>query len=499
MSGPAVPTWLPHDGGPLFAWVHSPPAGAARATAVICPPLAREHDASHAALRALADGLALVGVAALRFDYYGTGDSAGGEADERLVDSWLSSIQAAVAFARQAGEEHVAVVGLRMGATLAASVAAQLGRLEALVLWDPCPQGRAFVREQYMLQRLALRGVDGGGAPDGWTEIPGGCLSPDTTARLQALEPPAAVHMPAGTPILLLTRQGESPAPAVAGLLVREAVTHLEVPGQRELLETAPSGAAVRPETVEAIVAYLSGILPAGTHPLEPAVRSEVSLPASRRRPPVVERAVRLGGKQLFGIVTEARGEASATVVFLNAFFEHHLGPSRQWVELSRLWAEHGVRSLRFDTTGLGDSPLLAVPPLYTDTLVEDAVTAASLSGKAARDVVFVGLCSGAWVAAMAAVRLGTRAVSLINQMYWKPTARTAEEPCDEAVYDPVAFLEPLSAAGIDTTLFLSAQDHEYLLAAAGQAGLARLSTAGGGSGGRVEVVRLQALDHDVL
>jgi alpha-beta hydrolase superfamily lysophospholipase len=493
----AVPTWIPHDSGPLFAWLHRPLDGRSRATVVICPPLAREHDASHGAIRVLAERLAWAGIAAVRFDYYGTGDSAGGEDDETLVDSWLASIRAVVAFAREAGERHVVLAGLRMGATLAATVAAELAPFEALVSWDPCVEGRAFVREQYMLQRLTLRGIDGSGAPEGWTEIPGGCLSPDTTEQLRTIELPAADKMPA-TPLLLLTRVGEAPPPPLRELIARAGVTHLEVSGQPELLQTPPSEATIPFGTIEAIVSYLSAVVPLDTRPLDADTPSHVSIPRRRNNHSIVERAVRLGPKGLFGIVTETHGDPSATVVFLNAFFDHHLGPSRQWVELSRQWAEQGVQSLRFDTSGLGDSPLLPVPPLYSETLVDDAVQAGEdVSLCAGRDVVFVGLCSGAWVAAMAARRLGARAANLINQMYWN---RPVEDSGDETTDDPVAFLHHLSASGVRTTLFLSAQDHECLVAAAGQGRIALLEAVDRDEpAARIEVVRIDALDHDVL
>ncbi len=151
MVATSVPTWIPGDRGELLAWVHRPADGRSRATVVICPPLAREYDCSRASLRLLAEELVEEGFAAVRFDYYGTCDSDGLESDEALVDSWLSSIKSVVAFVRAAGEKRVVLVGLRMGATLAASVASALGGLEALGLarpWPPAPRPTRPARAQ---------------------------------------------------------------------------------------------------------------------------------------------------------------------------------------------------------------------------------------------------------------------------------------------------------------------------------------------------------------
>ena len=101
-----------------------------------------------AALRQLAHRLAGSGWAALRIDYAATGDSVGTWTDPDLVAEWLGNIRLAIDCARALGAERVGVVGLRLGATLAAAELARGGPVDDLVLWDPCATGRAFLREQ---------------------------------------------------------------------------------------------------------------------------------------------------------------------------------------------------------------------------------------------------------------------------------------------------------------------------------------------------------------
>jgi hypothetical protein len=241
--------------------------------------------------------------------------------------------------------------------------------------------------------------------------------------------------------------------------------------------------------------------MPVETHELTPALQAQAVLCAGESGRAVVERFVRVGPKELFGIVTDAEGDVNVTVVFLNASLENHLGPSRLWVGLSRQWALHGVRTLRFDTTGLGDSPLVPVPPLYTDSLVDDAVSAAeSLSPAHTREVAFVGFCSGGWVASMAGARLRTREATSINQIYWKPEGNPPEAPPDESIYDSFAFLECMAAAGLQMTLIFSQADYELFLTTGGRpAAELRAETEDGGPSADVAVIRIDALDHDGL
>ena len=124
---------------------------------MICPPVASEYTRSHRTLRHLCDGLAAAGIPALRFDYHGIGDSPGTDLDPDRLGTWRANIVDAIAHARAlTGRERVYVVGLRLGATLAALASAE-APVERLVLWNPCVQGRAYVREMRAAALAAQR------------------------------------------------------------------------------------------------------------------------------------------------------------------------------------------------------------------------------------------------------------------------------------------------------------------------------------------------------
>ena len=69
------------DGNEIFGTYHAPGGMGTDALTVICPPLLAEYMSTQVALRELAISLSAAGHHVLRFDYRGTGDSAGDIAD----------------------------------------------------------------------------------------------------------------------------------------------------------------------------------------------------------------------------------------------------------------------------------------------------------------------------------------------------------------------------------------------------------------------------------
>src|SRR4051812_12036371 len=96
----------------LFGWYHRP--AQPRATAVvICNPLGDDYVRAHRSLRHLAEALAAAGYPVLRFDFHGTGDSAGDERDPGRVEAWRRDVGAAVDELRaRSGAAAISIVGL---------------------------------------------------------------------------------------------------------------------------------------------------------------------------------------------------------------------------------------------------------------------------------------------------------------------------------------------------------------------------------------------------
>lgn len=148
--------------------IYTPPTSHPLAKGVVlCYPWGQEYVRAHRSFRILADALAAKGLHVLRFDYFGTGDSAG-EGYELDLEGCRGDVVAAVDELRSmSGVPRVALVGLRLGATLAAATAALEPRVRRLALWDPVVDGRTYVDE---LRRHAGGTSEWPGVPE--AEVP---------------------------------------------------------------------------------------------------------------------------------------------------------------------------------------------------------------------------------------------------------------------------------------------------------------------------------------
>lgn len=115
---------------------------------VICNPFGQEYVRSHRLIKVIADRLARAGFHVLRFDFFGTGDSAGDDGDGDLLQ-WESDIQSAhKEMLKLSGNASTSWLGLRLGGSIAARASLKVDvTLRRLVLWDPVADGGSYVRE----------------------------------------------------------------------------------------------------------------------------------------------------------------------------------------------------------------------------------------------------------------------------------------------------------------------------------------------------------------
>jgi alpha/beta superfamily hydrolase len=141
--------FLNRDRKRLFGVLHEPQSAApGRDLAVVfCAPLFEEKLWSHRVMVNFARFLAAQGVGVLRHDYFGDGESEG-RFEDASVSSRVADIVDAVQFCR--GElqvEHVYVLGLCYGATLALCATLRERAGDGVVAWAPVMDGRRYANE----------------------------------------------------------------------------------------------------------------------------------------------------------------------------------------------------------------------------------------------------------------------------------------------------------------------------------------------------------------
>lgn len=129
-----------------------------------------------------------------------------------------------------------------------------------------------------------------------------------------------------------------------------------------------------------------------------------------KREGAVQERVVQFGtGRSLVGILTqpaERRSDDAPDLLLLNSGIIHRVGSNRLNVELARALGRQGVRCLRFDLSGIGDSDRRSDAMSVRDAVqrdITDAIAYLRAEHGGSRVALF-GLCSGAYDAFRAAV-----------------------------------------------------------------------------------------------
>lgn len=151
-----TPFYFGDSHAPLYGVLHEPTSGSFKSKAIlICAPLGHEYFRSHRMLALLSEQLAAQGYYCLRFDYAGTGDSAG-EFDLQSIERWQKNIaQAAEELSLLAGVERLDCICLRLSALLLLCSEYQT-RFSNIILWDPVSDGKEYLDELAALQGRVL-------------------------------------------------------------------------------------------------------------------------------------------------------------------------------------------------------------------------------------------------------------------------------------------------------------------------------------------------------
>jgi alpha-beta hydrolase superfamily lysophospholipase len=419
-SPAAMPIVLASPRGPLFGFHHVARPPIARATTVVlCPPIGYDAMLTHRTYRHLAERLSALGFHVLRFDYHGTGDSSGRQNEPGRVGAWMASIDAAIDYSRaRTGIRRTCLFGVRSGALLAATAANRRDDVSTLVLWAPGQSGRSYVREFRAFNTAKPAHPSPSASPAKDEVVAGYLFSPETLDELSQIDLLAAEF--AGVKRALLLGRDDVPGaePRLLAHLSAKGIRaeNPKVAGYAGMMRDAEFS-TLPDDALGYIVDWLAAAHEPSSSPSGPAPRSSRSgalVTQSRAGQPVQEHALAYDATgRLFGILTqrvEPIGRRGRTaLLFLNVGSNHHIGPHRMYVNLSRELAALGFSAFRFDVAGLGDSrahPGTKENQLYSRASILDVQQAMTFLGRTieAERFVLFGICSGAYLAFHTAV-----------------------------------------------------------------------------------------------
>jgi pimeloyl-ACP methyl ester carboxylesterase len=437
-----------------FGWLHAEPETAGGDVAILlCPPLSWDALHSHHSLRRLADAFAALGYPTLRFNYPGTGDSQDPTAPDQFYPGqdetgpyasqietggtgdywslWQDSLnQAAVWLRETTGARRLVLAGVRIGATLAALVAATRNDVAGLALLAPVLRGKSYIRQLCMEAQLET-GISV--KPEDGLDFYELRLSPETVQRigtvdLQTLRFAGAPRV--GLHVAIFEQSSSRLVDGCIDAWTRQGVSvcsHSFDPLAPMLQQTIHG---------DTQLADLSGLLD-WVCEIAPAA------PPANRPAPVIDKQMLVAADQietpvcfgddarLFGILCRPLYQTSdIAVVIGNTGRDPHYGVARFAVEFARHLASQGIASFRIDFAGLGDSIGPAgqedvLSPLFeTDRSADISAAIDVLQAAGFRRVAVHGLCSGAYHAFHAALAdPRVEALLLVNfpVFFWQP------------------------------------------------------------------------------
>ena len=143
------PLWIGDASRSLYAALHCAvldPAANARVGVLMAPPLLHEQPRSRRVLVEIASRLAELGLPCLRFDYFGTGDSAGTGEQHDFASIHADLDAATQALRETTGVRRVALLAWR-GAALPAWSWVGGNDVAAIALWEPVVDGAAWLTQ----------------------------------------------------------------------------------------------------------------------------------------------------------------------------------------------------------------------------------------------------------------------------------------------------------------------------------------------------------------
>jgi pimeloyl-ACP methyl ester carboxylesterase len=244
----------------LFGVYHPPKAASGRATGVVlCYPFGQEYMRAHRAFRQLALLLTRAGFHVMRFDYYGTGDSAG-DALAGSLRRWVADVGLAADELKDTAEiKRVSFVGLRLGAAVAALAAAGRDDVEHVVLWDPVVQGARYLEEVLADSTDSRGNTRRSVREDGTVGVTGFPIRPALREEIAELDL-LAVGAPAGSRRLVVASKDREDYAELGRLALPGAAAWYQVvPSEGNWNEVDDYGGALIPvELIQTIVTYLA-------------------------------------------------------------------------------------------------------------------------------------------------------------------------------------------------------------------------------------------------
>ncbi len=362
------PFLLKGSKGSIACFYYPPKAGVPpKGDIVLAPAFAEEMNRCRAMVSMQARALSTYGVGTLVSDMLGTGDSAG-EFSDASWEIWHSDLKLGIAWLREHAHGCNTIWGIRLGAIMAAQLAAEDSLIERIMFWQPIIQGKNYWT-QFLRIRIAaeMEMKDGVKSTEalrkcseqgGIVEVSGYPVGSALARRLDDLRMPE-IHRLADKEVTWFEMLSgpDSALPRASAKYAEE----IRASGTRVELKaiTGPPFWQVheRELALNLIVATTQAIQQ--WTPLSPHSPKSVPDFGSLTHTTGAEHPVvfSCGEAELSGVIHHGSpSERRGVIIVVAGGPQFRVGAHRQFVSLARRLSSQGFPVLRFDLRGMGDS-----------------------------------------------------------------------------------------------------------------------------------------------
>lgn len=465
--------WLNIGDDKLFFWHHLPTEHFKNTAVIILGPIGPEYMPCHRSIRLLANKIAQEGFNCIRYDPIGMGNSSGHLDDSLIWSKWIKSPHHIANYLKEKfNVDSVILIGVRSGCLVLAQTKININ-IDALVFWHPQTSGSKYLRGIQLLDSVLYQNtsssnnttLEGGGYP--FTKELQCSIKKININSIEVQNTPNAliinnttIDNKSNLSEILLAANAKVEAVSLDGLddMVKQ-VTLSKIPHSNIKHITnwlAKINSSERNNSIE-------NIIPDNNYISSNFIESTITIETD---------------KAIFGILTKPNNKSNnKIVIFPNTGAAHHAGPNRIHVDASRILAEKGISTLRFDLSNLGestDSYDIDPPEEFPATAAIDINTVINYAHTKLgfKKIILCGISAGAhnvFHAALEASSNEIKTLILINPdtFYWSPNhsahlENTTKTEVDQVYYQKQIFnlnkwLKLLSSPKklLNTSLFL--------------------------------------------